>query len=203
MAAALSPRAPPRDLSPRGLPRPRCGPAPSVRELAGRSCNSRGSPRVSVPASILEAMRAISAMLQAGQFTAAHERLEAIAEANPTFVEALRLLAGTKLALGDARSAEALLRRALELDPAWTATHTTLGELLLAGGRGSEAEGALQRALEGGRPDPRAALVLARYYNDTGRPARALAVAAPFCAPGRRLDPELATQHVTALIALG
>lgn len=148
-------------------------------------------------------MRAISAMLQAGQFTAAHERLEAIAEANPTFVEALRLLAGTKLALGDARSAEALLRRALELDPAWTATHTTLGELLLAGGRGSEAEGALQRALEGGRPDPRAALVLARYYNDTGRPARALAVAAPFCAPGRRLDPELATQHVTALIALG
>ncbi len=147
-------------------------------------------------------MRAVSALLQAGQFRAAHERLEAIAEANPTFVEALRLLAGTKLALGDARSAEALLRRALKLDPAWTATYTTLGELLLASGRGGEAEAVLQRALGGPRADPRAALLLARYYNDTGRAAPALAVAAPFCASGR-LDPELATQHVTALIALG
>jgi tetratricopeptide (TPR) repeat protein len=147
-------------------------------------------------------MRAISGLLQAGQFRAAHERLEAIAEANPTFVEALRLLAGTKLALGDARAAEALLRRALELDPDWAATHTTLGELLLASGRGGEAEIVLQRAIEGGRPDPRAALVLARYYNDTGRAVQALAVAAPFCTPGR-LDPELATQHVTALITLG
>ncbi|HUN70829.1 MAG TPA: tetratricopeptide repeat protein [Steroidobacteraceae bacterium] len=157
---------------------------------------------MSVPASVLEEMRAISALLQAGQFPAAHQRLEAVAAANPTFVEALRLLAGTKLALGDAPAAEALLRRALELDPGWTATYTTLGELLLAGGRGSEAEIVLQRAVEGSRADPRAALVLARYYNDTGRPAQALAVATPFCVPGR-LDPELATQHVTALIALG
>ena len=147
-------------------------------------------------------MRAISSLLQAGQFRAAHERLEPIVEANPTFVEALRLLAGTKLALGDAQGAEALLRRALELYPGWTATQTTLGELLLASGRGSEAEIVLQRASEGPRADPRAALVLARYYNDTGRAAQALAVAAPFCTPGR-LDPELATQHVTALIALG
>jgi tetratricopeptide (TPR) repeat protein len=157
---------------------------------------------VSVPAAVLDAMRAISALLQAGQFRAAHERLEAIVEANPTFVEGLRLLAGTKLALGDARAAEALLRRALELDPLWTATHTTLGELLLASGRGGEAEIVLQRAIEGTRADPRAALVLARYYNDTGQAAQALAVAAPFCTPGR-LDPELTTQHVTALIALG
>ncbi|MGH8297974.1 MAG: tetratricopeptide repeat protein [Steroidobacteraceae bacterium] len=157
---------------------------------------------MSVPASVLEAMRAVGALLQAGQFRAAHERLEAIAEANPTFVEALRLLAGTKLALGDARAAEALLRRALELDPLWTATHTALGELLLASGRGSEAETVLKRALEGTRADPRAALLLARYYNDAGRAAHALAVAAPFCTPGR-LDAELATQHVTALIALG
>ncbi len=147
-------------------------------------------------------MRAVGALLQAGQLRAAHARLEAIAEANPAFVEALRLLAGTKLALGDAPAAEALLRRALELDPGWTATHTTLGELLLASGRGAEAEIVLQRALAGERADPRAALVLARYYNDSARPARALAVAAPFCAQGR-LDPELATQHVTALIALG
>jgi predicted Zn-dependent protease len=147
-------------------------------------------------------MRAVSALLQGGQFRAAHERLAAIVEANPGFVEALRLLAGTKLALGDAATAEALLRRALELDPAWTATYTTLGELLLARGRGGEAETVLQRALEGARADPRAALVLARYYNDAGRPAQALAVAAPFCGRGR-MDVDLATQHVTALIALG
>jgi predicted Zn-dependent protease len=147
-------------------------------------------------------MRAISALLQAGQFHTAQKRLESLVETNPTFVEALRLLAGTRLALGDASGAEKLLRRALEVDPAWTPTHTTLGELLLGSGRGSEAESVLQRALEGSRPDPRAALVLARYYNDTARPARALAVAAPFCTGGR-LDAELATQHVSALIALG
>ncbi|MGH8296104.1 MAG: 2OG-Fe(II) oxygenase family protein [Steroidobacteraceae bacterium] len=157
---------------------------------------------MSVPASVLEEMRAVGGLLQAGQFRAAHERLQAIARAHPTFVEALRLLAGTKLALGDAAAAEALLRRALEIDPAWTPTLTTLGELLLAGGRGPEAEAVLRRAATSPRADSRAALVLARYYNDTGRPAPALAVAAPCCGRGK-MDPELATQHVTALVALG
>lgn len=147
-------------------------------------------------------MRAISALLQAGQFRPAHERLESIVQANPTFVEALRLLAGTKLALGDAPGAEALLKRAIELDRNWSPTYTTLGELLLASGRDVEAEGVLRLAVAGERADPRAALVLARYYNDSGRPSQAATVAAPFCT-GDRMDPELATQHVTALIALG
>ncbi|HEV7137123.1 MAG TPA: tetratricopeptide repeat protein [Steroidobacteraceae bacterium] len=147
-------------------------------------------------------MRAVGAQLQAGQFRAAHDRLEAIVAANPAFAEAQRLLAGTKLALGDAAAAEALLRRALEVDPDWAPTYTTLGELLLAGGRGAEAEAVLLRAIVGARSDPRAALVLARYYNDTARPAEALRVAAPFCGAGKA-DPELATQHVNALIALG
>jgi tetratricopeptide (TPR) repeat protein len=157
---------------------------------------------VAVSPALLEEMRSIGGLLQAGQFRAAHERLEAVVRANPTFVEALRLLAGSKLALGDAVAAEALLRRALELDPDWTPTLTTLGELLLAGGRGAEAQTMLQRAVAGSPPDPRSALVLARYFNDTGRPAQALAVAAPFCTPGK-MDPELATQHVAALIAQG
>jgi predicted Zn-dependent protease len=147
-------------------------------------------------------MRAISALLQAGEFHDARARLELIVRDHPTFVEGLRLLAGTKLALGDPAAAEALLRRALEADPTWTPTHTTLGELLLAGGRGAEAEAELRRALEGSRPDPRAALVLARYYNDSGRPEQALAALAP-CLSRERLDPELATQHVGALIAVG
>lgn len=147
-------------------------------------------------------MQAVSAQLQAGQFRAAHDQLEAIVAAHPTFVEAQRLLAGTKLALGSAAAAEALLRRALKVDPGWTPTLTTLGELLLATGRGAEAETVLQRAATAPSPDPRAALALARYYNDTGRPAQALAVAAPFCT-NERLDPEIATQHVTALAALG
>jgi predicted Zn-dependent protease len=147
-------------------------------------------------------MRAISGQLQAGQFRAAHERLEAIVAANPGFAEAQRLLAGAKLALGDPAGAEALLRQALAADPSWTPTLTTLGELLLAGGRGTEAEGILLRALESRSPDPGAARVLAHHYNSIGRHAEALAVASPFCTQGR-VDAELATQHVRALIALG
>jgi tetratricopeptide (TPR) repeat protein len=112
------------------------------------------------------------------------------------------LLAGTKQALGDPQAAEALLRRALALDPSWRPTLATLGELLLAGGRGSEAEPLLQRAVTGSPSYPRAALLLARYHNDGGRPAQALAVAAPLCAGGHA-DAELAAQHIAALAALG
>jgi Flp pilus assembly protein TadD len=151
---------------------------------------------------VLDAMRAISAQLQAGQFRAAHDRLEAVVAANPGFAEAQRLLAGAKLALGDPAAAEALLRQALAVAPAWTPTLTTLGELLLATGRGPEAEEALLRALKTGAPDLRAAWVLARHYNNTGRPAQALAVAGPHCTQDR-MDAELATQHATALVALG
>ena len=147
-------------------------------------------------------MRAISAQLQAGQFRAAHDRLQSVVAANPTFAEAQRLLAGAKLALGDPAGAEALLRQALTVDPTWTPTLTTLGELLLASGRGAEAEEMLLRALRAGSPDLRAAWVLARHLNSTGRHAQALAVAGPFCTQGR-VDAELAAQHVTALVALG
>jgi Flp pilus assembly protein TadD len=156
---------------------------------------------VSTPA-LIEDMRRISELLRSGSMSRAHEQLEAIVAANPDFVEALRLLGGTKQALGDPLAAEALLRRALELDPNWTPTLATLAELLLATGRGSEAEPLLQRALAGSPPYPRAALLLARHYNDSRRPAEALAVAAPLCLSGRA-DGELAAQHVKALAALG
>src|SRR6185437_11711035 len=109
----------------------RCAPASSVRECR-RSTGFFGiCDSVAVSPALLEEMRSIGGLLQAGQFRAAHERLESVARDNPTFVEALRLLAGTKLTLGDAAAAEGLLRRALELDPDWTPTLTTLGELLL------------------------------------------------------------------------
>ena len=147
-------------------------------------------------------MRRISALLQAGSFRDAHDQLEAIVADNPGFAEARRLLAGTRQALGDAVGAEALLRQALALDPGWTPTLATLGELLLHSGRAGEAEPLLQRAVAGTPPSPRAALVLARYYNDTQRPAQALAVAAPYCT-GPNADAELVTQHVAALAALG
>jgi len=149
-----------------------------------------------------DAMRRISGLLQAGSFRSAHDELQTIVEANPGFVEALRLFAGTKQALGDAAAAEGLLRQALALDPTWTPTLTTLGELLLSSGRGGEAEPLLQRALAGSPPYARAALLLARYYNDTSRPTQALAVAAPLCISGNA-DAELAAQHITALAALG
>jgi tetratricopeptide (TPR) repeat protein len=147
-------------------------------------------------------MRRVSVLLQAGNFHIAHDQLETIVAANPEFVEGLRLFAGTKQALGDPQAAEKLLRRALELDPDWTPTLATLAELLLAGGRGTEAESLLHRAVAGSPPFPRAALLLARYYNDLGNPSQALAVAAPLCTSGKA-DAELAAQHIAALNALG
>ncbi len=157
---------------------------------------------MAIPTPLREEMQGINALLQTGQFSSAHRRLEAVVAAHPSFVEALRLLAGTKLALGEPQAAEALLRQALGIDPDWTPTLTTLGELLLSSGRGAEAESVLQRACTGARPDPRAAHALARYYNDTGQPAQALSALAPFLPRGNR-DAALASQHVTALIALG
>lgn len=151
---------------------------------------------------LIEAMRRISELLRTGSFRAAHDELETIVAANPGFVEALRLLGGAKQALGDRAGAEELLRRALALDPNWTPTLATLGELLLSAGRALEAEPLLKRAAAGSPPFPRAALLLARHYNDTGRPNLALAAAAPLCTGGKA-DAELAAQHIAALAALG
>src|SRR5947209_1270991 len=67
---------------------------------------------VTTPA-LIEAMRRISELLRAGSYCAAHDELETIVAANPTFVEALRLLAGAKQALGDPATAEELLRSAV------------------------------------------------------------------------------------------
>lgn len=153
-------------------------------------------------AALIESMRGIGDELRAGRFREAHDRLEAVVAAHPAYPEALRLLAGTKLALGDSATAEALLRRALDTDPRWTPTLVTLSELLLQSGRGGEAESLLKRVAGGSTPYPRAALLLARYYNDLGRPAEALAVAAPLCLSGKA-DAELTAQHVGALAALG
>ena len=151
---------------------------------------------------LIDDMRRISALLQGGSFRIAHDQLEAIVGANPEFVEGLRLLAGAKLALGDPAATEGLLRQALKLDPSWTPTLATLGELLLGDGRAAEAEPLLQRAASGPPPYPRAALLLARHYNDMGLPHQALAVAAPLCVSGNA-DADLAAQHIAALAALG
>jgi len=148
------------------------------------------------------AMRRIDGLLRSGDFVTAQNELAEVVAGHPEFVEGLRLLAGTRQALGDAAGAESLFRRALALDPEWTPTLTSLGELLLAVGRGSEAEPLLKRAAAGSPPHPRAVLLLARYCNDNGRPAEALALTAPLAESGRA-DVELAAQHVTALLALG
>ncbi|HEY0198560.1 MAG TPA: putative 2OG-Fe(II) oxygenase [Rhodanobacter sp.] len=152
-----------------------------------------------LPPTLLDAMRRIGALLQAGEFRAAHDRLEILVAEHPDYVEALRLLAGTKQIFGDVDAAETLLWKAFAIDPNWTPTLATLGELLLDRGRGDEAEPLLRRAAQ---RLPRAALVLARHYNDTQRPADALALATPLCAAGQA-DAELVAQHVAALAALG
>src|SRR3984957_7196204 len=151
---------------------------------------------------LAESMRRISGLLQSGQYSAAHSQLESLVTANPDYVEGLRLLAGTKQALGDSPQAESLLRRALEIDPVWAPTVTTLAELLLSAGRSSEAVPLLQRAVQCSPPSPRAALLLVRYYLDAGRPAAALEIAAPWCNSGKA-DDELSALHVAAYAALG
>jgi tetratricopeptide (TPR) repeat protein len=151
---------------------------------------------------LTDAMRRIDALLRSGDFAAAQDALAAIVAAHPDFVEGLRLLAGTRQALGDSAGAELLMRQALALDPLWTPTLVSLAELLLATGRGTEAEPLLKRAAAAPQLYPYAALLLARYHNDNGRPGEALAAATPLALSGRA-DAELAAQHVAALVALG
>jgi tetratricopeptide (TPR) repeat protein len=149
-----------------------------------------------------DAMRRVNGLLQAGEFRVAHDQLRRVVEAHPDYAEAQRLLGGVTLMLGDAVGAERILRHAIGLDPDWAPTLTTLGELLLGSGRHAEAETFLQRAATTRQPDPHAAQVLARYYNDRRQPARTLAIVAPFCARDD-VPPELIVQHVAALVALG
>lgn len=151
---------------------------------------------------LAESMRRIMGLLQSGQYGAAHAQLESLVAANPTNVEALRLLAGTKQALGDIAQAESLLRRALEIDSLSTAVLTTLAELLLLSGRGAEAVPMLRRAVQGSPPHPRAALLLSRHYLDSGQPALALDITAPWCTSGNA-DIDLSALHVRAYAALG
>jgi len=148
---------------------------------------------------LTDTMRAISELLQTGQFAAAHTQLESVVSANPEYVEGLRLLAGTKQVLGDVTGAESLLRRALEIDPAWPPTLTTLAELLLATGRSAEAVPFLQRAV---RSSPRAAFLLARHYLDGGQPAAALDIATLWSNSGKA-DMSLAEVLVSAYGVLG
>jgi tetratricopeptide (TPR) repeat protein len=151
---------------------------------------------------LADSMRRISGLLQSGQYGAAHAQLESLVAANPDYVEGLRLLAGTKQALGDSAQAESLLRRALEIDPGSAPALTTLAELLFLSGRGVEAVPLLRQAIRSTPPYPRAALLLTRHYLDTGQPALALEVAAPWCNAGSA-DADLAALHVGTLAALG
>jgi tetratricopeptide (TPR) repeat protein len=151
---------------------------------------------------LTESMRRISGLLQSGQYGAAHTQLESLVAANPTYLEGLRLLAGTKQALGDIGQAESLLRRALEIDPRSTPTLTSLAELLLLWGRSTEAVPLLRRATEGAPPNARAAFLLARHHLEKGQAALALEVATPWCDSGKA-DVELSALHVAAYAALG
>ena len=147
-------------------------------------------------------MRRIGALLQSGQYGAAHTQLESLVAANPAYLEGLRLLAGTKHALGEVGQAEVLLRRGLEIDPSSSSTLIGLAELLLLTGRSAEAVPLLQRAIQGTPQNPRAALLLARHYLDAGQPALALEVATPWCNEGKA-DAELSALHIAAYGALG
>lgn len=168
---------------------------------ANRGCSaSRYDPAIMSQAKLREAMQRVNGLLQAGDFREAHARLALIAKQNPGYAEAQRLLGGVTLALGDAAGAERILRRAIELAPDWAPSLVTMGELLLGSGRDAEAEIFLRKAMAGSPPNPQAAQVLARFYNDRRQFAQALAVVSVF---GEEMPSELAVPHVTALVALG
>jgi tetratricopeptide (TPR) repeat protein len=152
-----------------------------------------------VPPTVIDAMRHVGSLLQAGDFRGAHDRLQAIVEQHPDYAEALRLFGGVRLTLGDTEGAETLLRKAVAADPGWAPSLATLGELLLNSGRQDEAIPLLQRAAQ---RLPHAALLLARHYNSQQRPADALAIVAPWCGSAQA-PAELVTQHIAALAALG
>jgi tetratricopeptide (TPR) repeat protein len=151
---------------------------------------------------LTESMRRISGLLQSGQYNTAHSQLESLVQANPEYVEGLRLLAGTKQVLGDYAQAESLLRRALAIDPGWPPTLTSLAELLLQAGRASDALPLLQRAVQGTPPYRRAVFLLMRQYLDLGQPAAALEVGNAWYRSGQ-VDEELSALHVSAYAALG
>jgi tetratricopeptide (TPR) repeat protein len=153
----------------------------------------------SLPPALLNAMQHVGSLLQNGDLRGAHDQLQVVVETHPDYVEALRLLGGIRQSFGDTDGAEALLRKAMALDPGWAPTLLTLGELLLQRGMPDEAIPLLRRAAQ---RLPQAALLLARHYNDQQRATEALAVIAPVCAAGQ-LHPDLVTQHVAALAALG
>jgi predicted Zn-dependent protease len=151
---------------------------------------------------LTESMRRISSLLQSGEYRAAHSQLQTLVQANPQYVEGLRLLAGTKQVLGDFAQAESLLRRALAIDPGWPPTLTSLAELLLQTGRGADALPLLQRAVQGTPPYRRAVFLLMRQHLDLGQPAAALDVANAWYRSGE-VDEELSALHVSAYAALG
>ena len=161
---------------------------------------SRHERVIMTEAALREAMQCVNGLLQAGDFREAHARLAVIANENPDYAEAQRLLGGVTLALGDAAGAERILRQAIEVAPDWTPTLVTLGELLLGSGRHAEAETFLRKAVAGKPPNVQAAQVLARFYNDRRQFAQTLALIAAF---GENMPSELAIPHVTALVALG
>ena len=151
---------------------------------------------------LAESMRRISGLLQSGQYSAAHSQLESLVTANPDYVEGLRLLAGTKQALGDIAQAESLLWRALEIDPKWTPTLTTLAELLLVAGRSAEAVPLLQRAIRGTPPTLGPHFYwFATTWTRASR-HRHSTLRQPWCNSGK-VDDDLSALHVAAYAALG
>ncbi len=118
-------------------------------------------------------MHQASALLQAGQFAQARTLLESTVCSAPQFVEARRLLAGARQAMGDIAGAKQDLMEAIRINPRWAPTHVALGELLMSEGNWSEAEQRLRDAVAVGNSYPRAKPSLARLLLQTSRAQQA------------------------------
>src|SRR2546421_711498 len=149
---------------------------------------------VTTPA-LIEAMRRISELLRAGSYCAAHDELETIVAANPTFVEALRLLAGAKQGLAVA----APLCSSGKADAELAAQHIAA---LAALGRQEEAVDGYRRIAAASPDDPAAAHALAIALNTAGQPAEAVEIAHRTLARGHR-SAALCNTYARGLIAQG
>jgi len=111
-----------------------------------------------------------------GRFDEAAANFAAAVRAAPTSVRALTNLGSAIGMLGDTEGAILRFREALKLDPNSFVVHYNLGELCLGSGRHLEAVHYLEQAVKARPDDVRSQVLLARAYQQTGKPERALSV---------------------------
>jgi Tfp pilus assembly protein PilF len=111
-------------------------------------------------------------------------------------------LAEALLMTGEAKAGEEELSQALKLDPALARTRALKAMLHLRDNELSEAKTEIEKAVAGGLEGPKAAIIWASYYHETGELDRAVAVLQAEMAKGGAAD-EVGIALVQTLLTLG